>query len=161
MSFAKALVVVLVLHVVAVGGIYTFNSLKTHKIAPADSAPAHPDSTPEPVVNKIVADDSKPAVAPSATQQVKIVPKVVPKPVVEPSASARPTPRTSPAAELAKGLGTSYTVVKGDNLLTIAKKFHVKYDDLLKLNKIEDPKKLQIGQKLRIPAKTKPQTQTQ
>ncbi len=38
--------------------------------------------------------------------------------------------------------------------MTIAKKFKVSYDDLLALNHIDDPRKLQIGQKLLIPVKT-------
>jgi LysM repeat protein len=49
--------------------------------------------------------------------------------------------------------GKTYTVAKGDNPVTIAKKFKVSYDDLLALNHIEDPRKLQIGQKLSIPTK--------
>jgi len=44
-------------------------------------------------------------------------------------------------------------VVKGDNPVTIAKKFKVSYDDLVALNHIDDPRKLQIGQKLLIPTK--------
>ncbi len=55
-----------------------------------------------------------------------------------------------------KDSGVFYTVAKGDNPVAIAKKLHVSYDDLLKLNKITDPKKLKIGQKLRIPVKKKP-----
>jgi LysM repeat protein len=51
--------------------------------------------------------------------------------------------------------GAFYTVAKGDNPVLIAKKLHVSCEDLLKLNKIDDPKKLQIGQKLRIPATSK------
>jgi LysM repeat protein len=50
--------------------------------------------------------------------------------------------------------GKVYIVVKGDNPVTVAKKFKVSYDDLLALNHIDDPRKLQIGQKLLIPAKT-------
>jgi LysM repeat protein len=49
-----------------------------------------------------------------------------------------------------------YTVVKGDNPVTIAKKLKVSYGDLIALNHIEDPRKLQIGQKLLIPKTTKP-----
>jgi LysM repeat protein len=45
-------------------------------------------------------------------------------------------------------------VAKGDNPVTIAKKLKVPYDDLLALNHIDDPHKLQIGQKLLIPNKT-------
>jgi len=50
--------------------------------------------------------------------------------------------------------GKVYIVVKGDNPVTIAKKFKVSYDDLVALNHIDDPRKLQIGQRLLIPAKT-------
>jgi LysM repeat protein len=49
--------------------------------------------------------------------------------------------------------GVVHTAVKGDNPVTIAHHYGVSYDDLLKLNKIEDPKRLQIGQKLHIPMK--------
>ena len=48
--------------------------------------------------------------------------------------------------------GKTYVVVKGDNPVTIARHLHVNYDALLELNQIDDPRKLQIGQKLRIPA---------
>ena len=46
-----------------------------------------------------------------------------------------------------------YTVAKGENPYTIAKKLHVSYSELLKVNNITDPRKLQIGQKLTIPPK--------
>ncbi len=44
-----------------------------------------------------------------------------------------------------------YLVQKGDSPAGIAKKFKVSYADLLRANNIEDPKRLQIGQKLVIP----------
>ena len=47
--------------------------------------------------------------------------------------------------------GKTYVVVKGDNPVTIARHLHVNYDALLELNQIDDPRKLQIGQKLRLP----------
>ena len=46
-------------------------------------------------------------------------------------------------------------VVKGDNPVTIAKKLKVSYDNLIELNHISDPRKLQIGQKLLIPKAVK------
>ncbi len=49
-------------------------------------------------------------------------------------------------------------VVKGDNPVTIAKKFKVAYDDLMELNHIDDPRKLQIGTKLLIPKPAKGKT---
>ena len=47
---------------------------------------------------------------------------------------------------------TEYTVVKGDNPWKIAKKFKISQDALIKANGITDPKKIQIGQQLKVPA---------
>jgi LysM repeat protein len=47
----------------------------------------------------------------------------------------------------------SYKVEKGDNPYNIAKKFGISYQELLTLNGIDDPTKLQIGQSLKIPRK--------
>jgi len=47
----------------------------------------------------------------------------------------------------------TYTVAKGDNPASIARKFKVSYDELLAVNHIDDPRKLKIGQKLLIPNK--------
>lgn len=63
---------------------------------------------------------------------------------------AAPAPAV-PAA--AKESGATYVVAKGDSPILIAKKLHVDYEALVKLNKITDPKKLQIGQKLQVPQK--------
>ena len=56
--------------------------------------------------------------------------------------------------------GQSYTVGKGDSPYTIAHKFKVTPEALLKFNGIDDPKKLRPGQKLRIPAKSNPKPDT-
>jgi N-acetylmuramoyl-L-alanine amidase len=55
------------------------------------------------------------------------------------------------AAEGSGDTVKTYVVQKGDSPAGIAKKFKVSYADLLRTNNIEDPKKLQIGQKLLIP----------
>jgi LysM repeat protein len=55
------------------------------------------------------------------------------------------------AAESSGDTVKTYVVQKGDSPAVIAKKFKVSYADLLRTNNIEDPKKLQIGQKLVIP----------
>ena len=60
---------------------------------------------------------------------------------------AKPAPKNSSIADS----GKIYTVVKGDNPVTIARHLRVNYDALLELNGITDPRKLQIGQKLHIP----------
>lgn len=51
-----------------------------------------------------------------------------------------------------QGPTTEYTVVKGDSPYKIAKKFKITPDQLMKANGITDPKKIQIGQKLKIPS---------
>jgi LysM repeat protein len=51
-------------------------------------------------------------------------------------------------------------VKKGDNPVTIAKKLKVPYNDLMALNHIDDPRKLQIGQKLVIPNAPNPKGNT-
>jgi LysM repeat protein len=67
-------------------------------------------------------------------------------------------PAATPAAAASstvKDSGQVYTVAKGDNPWKIAKKLKVPYTELMELNGNLDPKKLQIGQKLKIPASAK------
>ena len=44
-----------------------------------------------------------------------------------------------------------YTVKKGDTLTSIAHSYGLTTEDLLKANRITDPKKLQLGQTLKVP----------
>jgi LysM repeat protein len=72
--------------------------------------------------------------------------------------AAHPGPGTNPNPDAVSGnpaqssAQTSYTVMKGDNPYRIAKKFKITPDQLMKANGITDPKKIQIGQVLRIPS---------
>jgi LysM repeat protein len=45
---------------------------------------------------------------------------------------------------------TVYEVKQGDNLSLIARRTRTGITDLIRLNKLESPDKLQIGQKIRI-----------
>jgi len=63
------------------------------------------------------------------------------------SSPAAPAPGTT-AKRPPEGV---YEVVSGDNPYAIAKRFNVSYKELLQINHIEDPKKIQIGQKLKLP----------
>ncbi|MBM3857897.1 MAG: LysM peptidoglycan-binding domain-containing protein [Verrucomicrobia bacterium] len=65
--------------------------------------------------------------------------------------TAEATPTASQAAPLESVASTEYTIVKGDNPYKLAKRFHVPYSELIKFNNITDPRKIQIGQKIRIP----------
>ncbi len=51
---------------------------------------------------------------------------------------------------------TEYTIVVGDNFSTLAKKFHVTVNAITNANPGVEPTKLQIGQKIHIPAPTTP-----
>jgi len=62
---------------------------------------------------------------------------------------------TNATAGSVAATGTEYTVAKGDSPYKIAKKFKITPDELMKANSITDPKKIQIGQKLTIPASSK------
>jgi LysM repeat protein len=144
MKLSRALLIVLLLHVIAVAGIIAFNAIKTRQgsIGPAIVA-ANP-------ANQTVGSTIKPASLrlPSASTARETAAR-------DESKSSRSAAK-SPAkdANTPPSSGKIYTVAKGDNPVTIAKKFKVPYDDLLALNHIDDPRKLHIGQKLLIPAKT-------
>jgi LysM repeat protein len=225
---SSAFIVVLILHVVAVGGIYTFNSIKAHRrgLESVSAGPAvAPKATPQPpavdppnpekpakIAN--VATASLTPAQPSATRITPIsgnrvyhvragdtLSKVasqygvtadelqeanglksgtdiragqalnIPSPgdktvASNKSAATADLRKADPAAakksDTAKSAATpaattanlkTYTVKKGDNPVAIAKKMGVPYDELLRLNKIDDPKKLQVDQVLKIPAK--------
>ena len=51
--------------------------------------------------------------------------------------------------------GKIYVVGKGESVYTIAQKYKVSPEALLKLNQIDDPKKLKPGQKLHLPSAVK------
>ena len=143
MKLSRALLIVLLLHVVAVAGIIAFNAIKTRQASVASiAAPATNTSS------STVGPTSKPSASssPAATAQ-KGSTKLVAKERIDRA-------KQNENAKGASDSGKVYVVAKGDNPVTIAKKFKVAYDDLIALNHIDDPRKLQIGQKLLIPAKT-------
>ena len=126
MKLSRALLIVLLLHVVAVSGIIAFNAIKTRQSSLPSSQLA------------------------SATEAARTENKL------QAPAPTAPTAQKATAKSPTKVVdsGKTYLVAKGDNPVTIAKKFKVPYDDLLALNHIDDPRKLKIGQKLLIPAKS-------
>ena len=233
MKFSHALLVVLALHVIAVGGVFAFNSIKAGQAAAAKNAakeeiaravartstppkPSAPDTegwqgrthtvqagdtlsrlaslyktTIEAIENengittysmirvgqvlKIPAaktETSRPATDPasaSAKHAFLATKSDLPKPpttaAAKPEAPKPPavaaTPPPKPVAQSATPVkeevpaastdGNTYTVAKGDNPYSIAKKLHVSYNELIAINEIKDPTRVQIGQKLKIP----------
>lgn len=234
---SSAFVVVLILHVVAVGGIYAFNSIKAHRrgnevaAVPAAPAPAKastpsqsdavaavapveqaapPATVPETQVAAAAPVEQQPPAAPvspisgnrihrvrSGDNLTKVAnlydvsisdleaanglkpgailrpAQVLNIPASKPAAAktaavearktdpvpVRKTESVAKASTPAKANTSSssspktYTVKKGENPVAIARQLGVSYSDLLKLNKISDPRKVQIGQVLKVPAK--------
>jgi LysM repeat protein len=191
MKLSHAFMVVLILHVVAVGGIYAFNHIKVNKksdllanisgkisqatggalpsaalATAAATAPAEPQRQPgdadDPLPLMAEAPAAPVAAATTAAAQPAVVtskPPAAPAPTAPkvtqsspPKAAVASTAATAPApAGAAPG---TYKVAKGDNPYTIAKKLGVSSQDLLQVNGIEDPTKLQIGQVLKVPGKS-------
>ena len=162
MKLSRALLIVLLLHVVAVSGIIAFNAIKTREssFVPASSANAEPKPSAT-VSAAIHANGAKPQ---TAVAQKENAPREDPKPSHSPSKlSSKEDHANAPSVAKATAgkpvsSGKTYVVKKGDNPVTIARKLKVPYDDLMTLNHIEDAHKLRIGQKLLIPKATKPKT---
>jgi LysM repeat protein len=139
MKLSRALLIVLVLHVVAVAGIIAFNTIKSRQ------GTVPPVSTAKTTAQKTAA----PSVATSETAKAK---EESPKPAVKEERKAiavKPVAESSPKAT--ENSKKSYVVAKGDTPVSIAKKFKITSDQLLTANNIEDAHKLKIGQKLVIP----------
>jgi LysM repeat protein len=153
MKLSRALLIVLVLHVVAVAGIIAFNTIKTRQ---APLPPISSESANAKVAPATSAKSEGPTVIASTRSDESKVAKVPLKPVVKDdhkTEHAKPAENNSTKSDPPK----TYLVAKGDNPVSIARKLKVPYDDLMAVNHIEDPHKLQIGQKLIIPTKsTKP-----
>jgi len=193
-KLSTAFVVVFVLHLVAIGGIYAFHSIKAkrreadgtavtaganaHKeVSQKDGAQKEGSQKGESGTKAASAAASTPLQGVSGTGQPAAVAAafvagaaaakaVAASPVEKAPAgggSASAGQPVKPAAAGAAQVQTqgggahpkTYTVKKGDNPAQIAKRMGVNYDDLLKVNGVQDPKKLQIGQVLKLPVRTK------
>jgi len=152
MKLSRALLIVLLLHVVAVSGIVSFNAIKTRQSSFAPVAPANTENNlaAKSAGSTINSDASNPRPVVVPRNDVKTSHALL-KPIAKDEHAKSSEDGKAPASS-----GKVYTVVKGDNPVTISKKLKVSYGDLIALNHIEDPRKLQIGQKLLIPKTTKP-----
>lgn len=83
---------------------------------------------------------------------------LAPTPPSDQLEKSEPAAVSAPAQELPQG-NRVHVIAKGDTLTSIAKKYKVNVPDLLKLNKITDERKLQIGQSLVIPQAAESQNQ--
>jgi len=155
-KLSRAFVVVLLLHIIAVGGIFAFSNLKDRRNSTVDSK--NESTPPKPVVAAPAVQDG--AAAKKSTS--KLIPLDVQKLIDSSSSSIQAARKSVAIAQTTSAAQGSvepseaskvYVVQGGDNPAKIAKKFKVSYADLVKANSIDDPKKLKIGQKLVIPEK--------
>jgi LysM repeat protein len=144
MKLSRALLIVLLLHVVAVSGIIAFNAIKTR-----ERAFVPPTSTET---------ENKPADTAQTASHASNDKALVAAAQKENDRQHDPRPSHSPARDeqtkTPSSSGKTYIVKKGDNPVGIAKKLKVSYNALMTLNHIDDARKLQIGQKLLVPKPT-------
>ena len=143
MKLSRALLIVLVLHVVAVSGIIAFNAIKTRQGSYSDSAATSSASSATKENSGTAAETPRAEDARTASAA---------KAGAKDEHKMEHVPRALPVS--ASDSGKTYVVAKNDTPVSIAKKFKVSQDELLSVNHITDPHKLKIGQKLIIPAKT-------
>jgi len=144
MKLSRALLIVLLLHVVAVSGIIAFNAIKTRERAFVPATSTEADTKPDETVQKAnlaTTEKTRVAVAEKENERQQ-----------EPKSSHAPA--KDEQSKTPSSSGKIYVVKKGDNPVGIAKKLKVSYNDLITLNHIDDPRKLQIGQKLLVPKPT-------
>jgi LysM repeat protein len=101
------------------------------------------DMPKQPAVPAKTESSHPPAVAPKPVAAAAATPKIAHP---QPSATKVETPPSTTD-------GNTYVVAKGDNPYKIAKKLKVSYNELIAINDIKDPTRVQIGQKLKIPSK--------
>jgi LysM repeat protein len=189
-KLSRAFVVVLLLHVVAVGGIFAFSTLKDRQssVSSVKNQPVTvgPTSTPvAPVVNgrahsssqtlvyQVKAGDTLAGIAAQfglTARDLETANNLAPGTIVAIGRDLVIPEHTNvkaggeleklldshqPAGRTAAGAGGEngkfYTIQRGDNPATIAKKFKITASELLRVNNIDDPKKLQVGQHILIP----------
>lgn len=133
-KLSSAFIVVLILHVVAVGGIYAFNSIKDSR-RDREAMNKTPEVAAPAVAAPPVKTSTNLGVAPAAPRRVETV--------------AAPVPEIAPAKPQS---GRRYEVKSGDNATKIAFAYNMSAADLLSANQLKDGAVLKPGQILVIPA---------
>lgn len=58
--------------------------------------------------------------------------------------------KSTPKSDVREEIPAEYEVAQGDTVYTIAHKFGMTQGQVISLNKIEDPRALKVGQKLKL-----------
>lgn len=135
-QLASAFIVVIILHLVAIGGIYLFNSIKAHRRSQEPAVAAAPKADA-----KLSAKQAAPA---AASEKTAAQP--------QPRAAAEPPVKTVPQQAVTLPSGTKiHRVQPGENLTKIATIYAVTVSDLEEANKLSSTAMLKQGQVLTIP----------
>ena len=157
MKLSRALLIVLVLHVVAVAGIIAFNTIKSRQGAFPQQQAAPTTVTKTETTAAKVEPVAPAAIAAAPSVATRRDESKAASAAAKPAVKEEPIKAALPVNPAATEGGKFYIVAKGDNPVSIARKLKVSESDLLAVNHIDDPRKLQIGQKLIIPSpKSKP-----
>ncbi len=135
MKFSHAVLVVLILHVIAVGGIFAFNSIKARQASETKGS----------------AKASATAAATSASANTAAAEETT-------SASSASAKANDKAADPKAAAGKTHTIQAGDTLTRVAALYDVKVADLEKENEITSFSMLRVGQVLKIPTGAKTTT---
>ena len=133
MKLSRALLIVLLLHVVAVSGIIAFNAIKTRErafVPPTSTETENKPADTAQTANHASSDKARVAAAQKENDR-----QHDPKPSHSP---AKDEKTKAPSSS-----GKTYVVKKGDNPAGIAKKLKVSYNDLIAINHIDDPRQIE------------------
>ena len=136
-----AFIVVLLLHIIAVIGVFAFARIKESRSH--NAPPENPSAT-----------------AAAKAAPVKPAAPKAPAPAAAASTAASNTPQAAPHESLkvpASGTHTTYVVKENDTLTKIAFAYGVGVPDLVSSNKLKNPGDIHPGQALAIPATRQPQ----
>ncbi len=150
MKVSKVVMIVVALHVLVIGGIFTFEGCSRSHVQAPDVAATDNQSTQQ------VADATSPtdplAVPTNMTAAVPGATSTSSAPMATDATAVAPT--TAPVAPATTAPATAtYTVKKGDSLWKIAKAEGTTMGALMQANNLTKTSKLKIGQSLAIPAK--------
>jgi LysM repeat protein len=135
-----AFLVVLLLHIIAIVGMFAFARIKENRIhnAPPENPTAKTRAKPAPVKTAL---PKPPVPAAAATIAAATPPQVTPH---------------EPVKAPANGAHTTYIVKEGETLKKIALAYSVSVPDLVSSNKLKNPDDIHAGQALAIPGAKQP-----
>lgn len=157
MRLSTAFIVVLLLHVVAIGGVYTFDAIKVNH-GKNKSAEATTEAPASSAAEKLAPVSPAAALAQAGQNSVAGNEAAIQKAAhtttqtaTTPAKTTKANPSAKPTATAAADGQTVHIMEKGENPFVIAKQYGVNYEQLLKINNIEDPRRVPVGRKLIIP----------